>query len=360
MRFFRVLSMIAVFLLLFPFFILAADKGGKPGNIILIGWDGAQRNHVKDCLDKGELPNLKKLSSRGNLVAIDVIRITDTKSGWTQILTGYEPEVTGVFNNSNYQPIPPGYTVFERLEKFFGPDHIVTVAVIGKKGHVDADGPQKIRVTDEQEGAGTKKKTALARNQQKPKAAAAKKKKAPEGKIVEEGGVKYRVVPGKPYFHTKNNMDVFINGLEQDEVVGAKALELLEKYKDKPFFFFIHFAQVDHQGHKFGENSTEYNDALKSGDFWLGKIMEKLKELKLDDKAFIYVTADHGFDEGEKGHRDAPYVFLATNDPRVMRRGIRADITPTILERFGMDLGKIEPPLDGHPLTKPYTLPLWY
>jgi predicted AlkP superfamily pyrophosphatase or phosphodiesterase len=45
-------------------------------------------------------------------------------------------------------------------------------------------------------------------------------------------------------------------------------LELLAKYKDKPFFFFIHFAEVDSKGHKYGENSIEYNDALISSDAW--------------------------------------------------------------------------------------------
>ncbi|MCX8126869.1 MAG: alkaline phosphatase family protein, partial [Dehalococcoidia bacterium] len=118
----------------------------RPRNIILIGWDGAQRNHIKECLDRNELPNLKRLTSAGALVAIDITRVTDTKAGWAQILTGYEPETTGVFSNSRYQPIPKGYTVFERLENFFGKDDIVTVAVIGKKGNVDADPPGWERV----------------------------------------------------------------------------------------------------------------------------------------------------------------------------------------------------------------------
>ncbi len=303
-----------------------------PRNIVLIGWDGAQRNHVKESLGRGELPNLKKLSSEGALVAIDIYRVTDTKAGWTQILTGYEPEVTGVFSNGRYQPIPKGYTVFERLEEFFGPQNIITVAVIGKKGHVDADPPQR-----------------------KPLGATEK----PEGQVVSEGGIRYQLIPGKPYYHTKDNMDVFLNGLEKDEAVGEKAIAFLEQYRDKPFFFFVHFAQVDHKGHAFGENSREYNDALISADTWTGKIMDKLKELGLYDKTLIYVTADHGFDEGMTTHNDAPYVFLATNDTRVMRRGQRADITPTILDRFGLDLSKINPPLDGHPLTKPYQPSLW-
>lgn len=324
---------------------------GRPTNIILIGWDGAQREHVKECLARNELPNLKKLSEEGTIVAIDVLRKTDTKAGWAQILTGYEPEVTGVFSNSEFQPIPKGYTVFERLEEFFGPDDFVTVAVIGKKNNLGIAPPERVPIEEK-----SKKNKKGKKN---PKKTAVKKKKKPQGKIITENGVKYRVFPGEPYYYTKDSMDVFINGLMEDEKVGSKTLELLEKYKDKPFFFFVHFAEVDHNGHKFGENSKEYNNALISADKWTGKIMEKLKELNLYDKTLIYVTADHGFDEGKKSHLDAPYIFLATNDKGVIRAGERADIAPTILERFGLDLSKIEPPLDGHSLTKPYNKPKW-
>jgi len=312
----------------------AQSRDRRPRNIILIGWDGAQRNHVRECLERGELPHLKKLASEGALVAIDILRTTDTKAGWTQILTGYEPEVTGVFSNRRYRPIPKGYTLFERLEAFFGPDNFVTVAVIGKKGHMDADPPQRTPVD-----AGQRRQM--------------------EGRIVVKDGVRYRVIPGKPYYHTREGMDVFINGLIEDEKVGSKAMELLERYRDRPFFFFVHFAQVDHQGHRYGENSKEYNEALISADTWTGKIMQKLKDLNLYGQTLIYVTADHGFDEGMKTHADAPYVFLATNDPGVMRRGTRADIAPTVLDRFGVDIKKIEPPLDGHPLTKPYRWARW-
>jgi hypothetical protein len=314
-------------------------------HVILIGWDGAQREHVRECLQRGELPNLAKLASEGKLVAIDILRTTDTKAGWTQILTGYEPEKTGVFSNGRYQPIPKGYTVFERLEEHFGADNIATVAVIGKKGNVDADPPSKVLAAPIEQRARAGRAPAQQRLRQ--------------GKIVIENGVRYLVEPGKPYSHAQQSMDVFINGLMRDDAVGAKALEMLERYKDKRFFFFIHFAGVDHQGHQYGENSKEYNDALISGDRWLGRIVQKLKDLKLYDRTLIYVTADHGFDEGMKTHADAPYVFLATNDKGVIRRGTRADIAPTILERFGVDLKRIQPPLDGHPLTKPYNPPIW-
>jgi hypothetical protein len=310
-------------------------------NIILIGWDGAQRNHVQECLGRGELPNLEKLGSEGALVAIDVLRVTDTKSGWAQILTGYRPEITGVFSNSLYQPIPRGYTVFERLESFFGASEFVTAAVMGKKGKVGAKPPQR--------------KLVQKARKKKP----GKKKKRPLGTIVIENGIKYRLAPGQPYYYTQESMDVFVNGLREDQKVGTTTLDLLDRYRDRPFFFFVHFAEVDHMGHKHGENSTEYNDALISADHWTGKIIEKLRELGLYDQTLIYVTADHGFDEGMKSHRDAPYIFLATNDPQVRRRGDRADIAATILDRFGLDTSKIEPPLNGHSLIKPRQGSIW-
>jgi hypothetical protein len=165
-------------------------------------------------LSRGELPNLMKLASEGALVAIDIYRTTDTKAGWTQILTGYEPEVTGVFSNGRYQPIPKGYTIFERLKGFFGKDKFITAAVIGKKGNVDDDPPQMVKYKEGDQV---------------------------QGPIITINGTLYQLIPGKPYYNASPNMDIFINGLEEDEKVGAKAIELLTKYQDKPFFFFVHF-----------------------------------------------------------------------------------------------------------------------
>ena len=329
----------------------AVGREEAPRNVVLIGWDGAQRGHVRECLERGELPALARLAQEGALVAIDIPRVTDTKAGWTQILTGYEPEVTGVFSNGRYQPIPKGYSIFERLEQHFGANGIATVAVIGKQGHVDADGPQRVAVTEQPRPAAGRPRQQ--RQQQRQQARQA------EGALVTRDGKQYRETPGKPYFYTKDGMDVWLNGLGANDSVGAKALELLEQYRGQRFFFFVHFADVDHKGHASGENSAAYNDALISSDAWTGKIVEKLKELGLYEQTLVYVTADHGFDEGRTSHQDAPYVFLATNDPQVVRRGERVDITPTILDRFGLDLGKLDPPLDGHSLLRPYQPPIW-
>ncbi len=346
-----------------------ASQAKCPGNVILIGWDGAQRGHIAECLERGELPALKKLGEEGALVNIDVVTgATDTKAGWTQILTGYNPETTGVYNNKKFRDVPEGLSVFERLKKRFGDKDFVCVAVIGKLRHCgEVRAPFKKPLDEvKKQAAGSAGK---GKNAKGSKGQGRKVKSPPAagqpgagkevvGEVVDEGGVKYLVFAGSPYYTMHKSCDVWEYGLMEDEKVGERALALLEQYKDKPFFFFVHFATVDHYGHRFGENSKEYNAALVSNDAWTGKIVQKLKDLGLYDKTCVYVTADHGFDEGSQRHHYAPYVMLATNDKAVKRDGMRQDIAPTILAHFGLDLGKLEPKLDGEPLSEPATKPV--
>jgi hypothetical protein len=325
----------------------------RPRNIILFGWDGAQRDHVKECLGRKELTNLQKLINEGGLVEIDIEGKTDTKAGWAQILTGYYPEVTGVYSNRQYEPIPKGLSIFERLEEHFGPDKFVTVAVIGESGNFGVAAPKKIKVPDENQSSHSGNTTAGKTAGGQAKKAGSGRKRQPESTFLIENGAKYRLIPGKPYYITKDSMDLFENGLNADEKVGTRVIELLEKYKSMPFFFFVHFAAVDQAGHKYGENSKQYDDALISNDLWTGRIMAKVEELGLGDNTRFYITAGHGFNEGKKGHSFAPYVFLATNNRQVNRNGRRQDVAPTIMEAFGLNLSELRPKLDGISLTKP-------
>jgi hypothetical protein len=322
-----------------------SPAGPAPCNIILIGWDGCQRGHLQEMIARNEVPNLMTVAGEGRLVDIDITAgATDTKAGWTQILTGYAPVKTGVFSNSRYQPIPAGYSVFERLEDFLGADGIDTVALIAKKGHVDNDSPRKIPY---------EKWLALEMKQQRVNKAKPGRGNLQGGTLHEENGRKYVLVLGKPWLNASRSMDLFQNGLQTNERVVQRTLEELEQRKDHRFFFFVHFAEPDHAGHKHGENSMEYTGGISSDDEKTGRILAKLKALGLYEKTLVYITADHGFDEGGLGHRYAPYVFLATNDTQVNRDGNRMDIAPTLLQRFGLDLAKIRPALDGVPLDTP-------
>lgn len=349
-------------------------------NAVLISWDGVQRDHLRELLDAGQLPNLKALIAEGTIVGIDVTHKTDTKAGHAQMLTGYGPEVTGVHSNSVYQPIPKGYTIFERLEDALGKDKISTIMITGKAGNLGSKGPAlgESSVSEllwrQSEKKGVSRNQVLERLKKVfgddevgraiisiiTKAPSKVVRRLPSGFQGSLEGVKAKrrfamqSNRGEPFYNAKPAIDLF----QGDEArpadeVGKLALDSLDQYSKGRFFAFFHFGDPDSAGHKYGENSQEYSNAITEVDRWLGRIVEKLKELRVYEETRIYVTSDHGFDEGKTTHSMAPYVFLATNDPTIKQRGDQRDIAPTILTRMGVDISKVGPPLLGRQLTDP-------
>ncbi len=299
----------------FLWLIIIAAVSAETVNAILISLDGARRERLYSMLAADKLPALFKMKTNGALVEINIEgHQTETGPGHAQMLTGLPKEVTNVYTNSKYDAIPEGLTIGERLGKALGKDNIVTIMVMGKTVYMGARSPAEFTEKETEEWWGTMT---------------------------------------QPYINAKKNIDVW-DGDETKvaSVVGARALGYLDKYKKKRFFMFLHFKDTDAEGHTFGESSRAYEAAFTIEDAWIGKIIEKLRELKLYDKTLIYVTADHGFDKGQKSHLDAPEIFLVTNDKTVNKNGTQADIVPTILTQFNVDLSKLEPKLPGNPLNR--------
>lgn len=188
-------------------------------------------------------------------------------------------------------PVPKGATVFDRLESHFGADKFVTIGLI----------------------AGQRAPAAMR--------------------------------PAVP--------DVWADGLPRDQTIGARAVELLEKYKDRPFFLFVHLARDVAAAS--GTNPQQNGEPLVWFDRWTGQIADKLQALGLADKTQVYVTTGLNYRRGQA--EVAPPLFLATDNRAVYRDGRRQDVAPTILEAFGLDLTRIEPALDGISLTKVDTRP---
>ena len=281
-------------------------------NVILIGWDGVQRNHLFELMNRGKLTNLTALIKEGTIANITVMdHRTDTKSGWTQILTGYRWWRTGVYSNVYwFHSIPAGYTLPERVESRFGKNNVTTAFIIGKLGHMEV-----------QSGTGS----------------------TPQGKFTQEA----------IYANIPSQVDVCNVDARNANVVGPLTLQFLENYANNRFFAFFHFSDPDSAGHNQqlgGENSALYEQAIELCDYWLGQIINKLNTLNITQKTLIYVTADHGFDEGGKSHNYAPYIFLATNDKNVKRNGDEVDVAPTIYYGLGMWGNIFNPALDGYPL----------
>lgn len=326
-------------------------------NAILFSWDGVQWAHLNECLSRNELPNLAKLIAEGNIVKIDITsHKTDTKAGHTQMLTGYDPDVTGVMSNSQFKAIPEGLSIFERLEKAFGDDNITTIMVTGKTHHIGNCPPSK---PEDIEAAKKKLKELGPPKAQvlDPDAAkldpAATKRERQERTQRERLRAIIQNSAGEPFYYTSKNIDVWDGEKSRThDVNGPLMLSYLDKYGRNRFFAFFHFSDPDHTGHNHGENSKEHNDAIIACDKWLGEIVEKLKQLGVYDRTMIFVTADHGFDEGKTSHANAPNVYLAANLKTLKKNGDQRDIAPTILAEMGVDVSKVEPKFKGVILTK--------
>jgi predicted AlkP superfamily pyrophosphatase or phosphodiesterase len=332
--------------LLFAIFLLVgatAFKASTPPrqrNAILISWDGALREHVNDSLKRNQLPNLAHLINEGRMVDVEVTgHVTDTRAGHAQMLTGYDSSVTGVVSNTRFQPIPRGYSVFERLQQAFGKKGIATIMVTGKAMGL---GPGEPRLPVETEAAGPPSNQLNAEEE----------KQAHRQEKVRLAGEQNLL--GQPFHLVKDSLTAWDGDLPRDaRGVGQKALTLIDKFGPKGrFFLFVHFGDVDVAGHKFGEASSEYNDALVSLDAWLGHMVAQLTADGLADRTAVYVTADHGFDVGTTRHNKATHIFLASNDPLVVSAGEQRDIAPTVLQALGVDLRTITPALPGRSLRK--------
>ncbi|HOF19039.1 MAG TPA: alkaline phosphatase family protein, partial [Phycisphaerae bacterium] len=120
-----------------------ATVSATPQNVILISWDGLDRRILKQLLEEKKLPHLAALIEEGSLREITVVgHITVTKPGHAEMLTGLDIKDTGVESNMKYRPIPQGYTLFERVQKFLGgKEKIRTFMVTGKIAHVGGRGP---------------------------------------------------------------------------------------------------------------------------------------------------------------------------------------------------------------------------
>ena len=291
------------------FFYLNASSVEVLKNVLLIGWDGTQRNHLLDMLNRGMLPHLQALIDGGTMVNVTVSdHRTDTKSGWTQILTGYRWFKTGVYSNVLwFNSIPANYTIPERVESYFGKDAVKTGFIAGKEDNIEI-----------QDGTSS----------------------------AENGTYTHEAL----YDHLPPLLDFVNVGDRSDDDVGPLSIQFIRNNSDSHFFGFFHFGDIDASGHRAGENSAQYEQAMVTCDYWLGQIINELKTRNLVQKTLIYVTADHGFDEDAKTHYKSPDTWVVTNDKRVSRSGDEVDVAPTIYYGLGMWGNNFQPALDGYPL----------
>lgn len=67
--------------------------------------------------------------------------------------------------------------------------------------------------------------------------------------------------------------------------------------KKRPHFITLYFHETDSQGHDFGPNSEQTNNAIKVLDQQIGDLIKGIKNIGLKDSINIIVVSDHGMSE---------------------------------------------------------------
>lgn len=310
-----------------------AWKAKPVRNVILIGWDGCLIDDIQKLLAEKKLPNLQRLIDEGGMIDTYITTSkTETKPGWSEILSGYGPETTGVYDNRDrYGAIPKGLTVFERLKTHFGQNDIRVVFFAGKLQNLGNRGPHRVRSDGFRK---TWHDETLWTDDEK-------------------SGVDIVAHDAEPFFHACKACDIYKVGLGDAPFVGQGLLDALNQMNGQRFFAFAHFWEPDESGHDYGEGTPVYLKVITENDVWLGKVITTLEKLGIYGETAIYLTTDHGFDRGAPSHLFASHTWVVTNDTvKLVAKGDRKDMTPTVLQRFGVDITQFTPPVEGRSLVR--------
>ncbi len=329
-------------------------------NVVLISWDGVQKQHLQALLKRGKLPTLRDLAARGSMsevysppllrvteagvepVSDDMISPADTIY-WEASSTdpGHARMLTGTWNHLNrmcrevlqdsenvlgidylckngYTVVKAGNTLFEKVRKIDKKHRFLLGAAVGRHSYnkdmtsaygtgygkfVGPDGGEVYILADK--GA---------------------------SEIASHGFFSHTLanaLPSLDFFfdsekvslygpddvHQKNyrNDGQFLWGAEiKDHVVARMANTFIAQAvrRHKRFFLFVHFVEPDLFGHAYGENSQEYSQALRSNDRATGLIYQQLQELGIGPATLVMVTTDHGARE------DSPAARIKEKDGR--------------------------------------------
>jgi len=152
------------------------------------------------------------------------------------------------------------------------------------------------------------------------------------------------------------------NWADTDAAVTADTIDLIINTDEAaPSFIFSYQVQVDEAGHSFGGGSPEYAAAINNVSVNIQAIMDAVaaREFATGEDWSVFVTTDHGhqqsvgFGHGFQSPNETSSFVIAdiagdgANDGKQNLNYSNADITPTIVDLFGVPLRS---DFDGVPL----------
>lgn len=114
------------------------------------------------------------------------------------------------------------------------------------------------------------------------------------------------------YFGTSSSNDQIVNLIRNSEVIENKvdmatltkrytdeAIDFIERSKDTPFFVYLahtmpHTKLAASKDFKGKSTAGLYGDVIEELDFNVGRVLDKVKEIGLDDNTYVIFTSDNG------------------------------------------------------------------
>ncbi len=291
---------------------------------LLVSWDGAARSAVKQLVawqNADEEPRVcpaQRFPSTmpvrcgahwtclPNLCAFELVDSWDsegkplTRPQHAQMLSGYSPLTTGVSRNNGAESMPPGFTIYERLKAVHGA-RLKTVHIAGRK-YVS---------------------------------------RGVTGFAARNGAIDFYGNRGGPDNRTGIN-------------TTKRALPALRVVAAGPFFAFVHYKEADVTAHLNSVNSPSYLETLIMLDRELGVLISELEAQGAMPETSVLVTTDHGFTGrfhvARTGSNVDTWIATLNLTLRTDRYAKLLDVTPTILDYFGIASLSVSPALEGRSL----------
>ncbi|MEO7430995.1 MAG: alkaline phosphatase family protein [Dokdonella sp.] len=121
---------------------------------------------------------------------------------------------------------------------------------------------------------------------------------------------------------------MFDGTITPDQRVDQLLAWMDEPASTRASFFTLYFDQVDHAGHHSGPDSAEVDDALRSIDAAMARLVAGLKQRKVYADTNVVIVSDHGMTATSADRRTYLDDLVPLGDVDVINYGILAGIEP--------------------------------